>query len=167
MRPFLASASWSPTIWYLRLLFGVLVHQRDGGAEFHTGAGELRHVDHLGAADLVLKLHHAAFDEALAFLRGVIFGVLGEIAMRARFGDHLDDGGPLHGLEIIDLFFQGLVALGGHRNAFHGLSILTGKMTFPPALSLLAAGSDVIRVYLNFVTPGFFFFQARLLPTKL
>ena len=120
MRPLVASASWSPTIWYLRFWSVSSSTIVTVAPNFTVDAGEARHVDHVGAADHVLELDHAAFDERLAFLRGVILGVLGQIAVRARFRDHLDDRGAFDGLEFVDLFFQGLVALGGHRNAFHG-----------------------------------------------
>ena len=43
----------------------------------------------------------------------------GARAMLAGFGDRLDDTRPLHGLQKLDLLFQGLVALGSHWNLFH------------------------------------------------
>src|SRR6185312_10576246 len=55
----------------LALLVGVLVHQSDGGAELHAPARQFGNVDHVGAADLVFQLQHAAFDEALALLGGM------------------------------------------------------------------------------------------------
>jgi hypothetical protein len=70
MRPFLASASRSPTIWNLR--FSILVDERDRCAELDRRSGKLRDVDDFGAAKLILELDHAAFDEGLAFFRGVI-----------------------------------------------------------------------------------------------
>jgi len=47
--------------------------------------------DHIGAADLVFQFHDAAFDEALLLLGRVIFGILRQVAMGARFRDRLDD----------------------------------------------------------------------------
>ena len=100
-------------------LFRILVHEVDGRAEHHRVAGKFRHVDHVGAGNLVFKLRHTALIEALLLLGGVILGIFTEIAMRAGFGDRLDDARPLHGLQKPDLLFQGLVALGSHWNLFH------------------------------------------------
>ena len=55
----------------------------------------------------------------LRLLGGVIFGVLREVAMRARVGDLLDDARPLHLLAVLQLGFQRGVAGGGHRDLFH------------------------------------------------
>ena len=52
-------------------------------------------IDHLRAGDLVLQLNQSALDEALALLGGVVFGVLREVAVRARFGDGGDHRRPL------------------------------------------------------------------------
>src|ERR1700676_3055969 len=77
------------------LLVGVLVDQGDGGAKGDGVAGQLRHVDDLGARQLVLEFGDAALVERLRFLRGMIFGVLREIAVRARVGNLLDDARTL------------------------------------------------------------------------
>ena len=42
-----------------------------------------------------LDLHDAALDEALLLARGVILGVLRQIAVAARLGDRLDDARPI------------------------------------------------------------------------
>ena len=78
-----------------RLFLGVLVDQSDGGAKGDGVSGKLRNVNNFGARQLVFKLGDAAFIERLGFLRGVIFGILRKIAMRARVGDLLDDPRPL------------------------------------------------------------------------
>ena len=39
---------------------------------------------------------------ALALLGGMIFGILGKVAMRARFLDRVDDRRALDGLEVAD-----------------------------------------------------------------
>ena len=97
-------------------------------------AGQLGDVDHFGAADLVFQFHDAAFDEALAFLGGVIFGILRQVAMGARFRDRLDDLMAVHVLQMVDLVLQGLEARGGHRNSFHGIvNPVVGKRTLRPA----------------------------------
>ena len=66
------------------LFLGVLVDQRDGGAEFDGLARQFRHVDDLGAREPVLKLGDPALVERLQFFCGVILGVLQQVAVRAR-----------------------------------------------------------------------------------
>jgi hypothetical protein len=61
--------------------------------------------------------------ETLALLGRVVFGVLRKVAMGARFRDHLDDGGALDQLQMLDLVLQGLIARGCHRNTFHPLHL--------------------------------------------
>ena len=68
-------------------LLGLLVDQPDMGAELHVIAGQRGRVDHLGRGDDFLEFGDAALDEGLTFSRGVVFGVLRQIAMRARLGD--------------------------------------------------------------------------------
>ena len=81
-------------------------------------------VDDLGAAELVLELHHPALDEALALARGVVLGVLGEIAMLPRLGDRLDHGRTLDLLQALQLPAQPDVAIGRHRNLVrHEISV--------------------------------------------
>ena len=55
------------------------------------------------ARELVLELHNAALDEALALARGMVLGVLGQVAMLAGGRDRLDHRGPLLGLEAAQL----------------------------------------------------------------
>src|SRR3546814_898994 len=78
--------------------------------------------DLLGAGDLVLQLGHVPFDEALAFARGVVFRVLGEVAVLARFGDGANDLGARRRLEITQLFFQA-----GETARRHGYFIAHGS----------------------------------------
>ena len=95
--------------------------------------GEFGYIDDVCARQLILQLDHAAFDKSLSFLRGVIFGVLRQVAVGAGFFDHADDGRPLDGFQMIDLVLQGLVALAGHRYPFHHLVIPYVAKTLPPA----------------------------------
>ena len=85
------------------LLVGLLVRERDGRAELDHRARQLGDVDDLGAGDLVLELDDPALDEALPFARRVVFGVLREIAVLARFGDGADDRRPLDGFQPLQL----------------------------------------------------------------
>ena len=88
------------------LLLGVLVDQRHRRAKLDGVAGQLRHVDHFGTRELVLKLGDGALVERLLLLGGMILGVLREIAVRARIGDLLDDPWPLDLLAVLELFFE-------------------------------------------------------------
>ena len=60
-------------------------------------------VDHLGALQHVLELDDAALVVRLRLLGGMIFGVLRQIAMRARLGDRLDDARTLDLLAALEL----------------------------------------------------------------
>ena len=61
--------------------------------------------------ELRLDLLDAALDEALLLACGVVFGVLAQIAVRARLGDRLDDARALLGLEPLQLGAQPFRAL--------------------------------------------------------
>ena len=101
------------------LFLGVLVDHGDRGAEHDLVAVQLGHIDHLGAADLVLDVGDLALDPALTLFRGVIFSVFRKIAMLARFRDGRDHARPLHGLQLLQLIVEDTVALGRHRHFFH------------------------------------------------
>ena len=60
-----------------------------------------------------LDLGKAAFDEALALLGGVVFGVLREVAMRPRLGNRADD------LELTQVHAQGYISLRHGFKAIH------------------------------------------------
>ena len=78
------------------LLAALAVLELDRGAEHDPAVGvELCRVDDLGIGELALDFGDAPFDEALPLLGRVVIGVLGEVAVRARLGDRLDDGRPL------------------------------------------------------------------------
>src|SRR6202043_2777521 len=102
-----------------RLLVGVLVDQRDGGAKGNGVARKLRHVDDFGARQLVLELGDAALVERLRFLGGMIFGVLREIAVGARIGDLLDDARTLHLLAVLELGLERRIPVRSHRYLVH------------------------------------------------
>src|SRR5215469_12437011 len=91
-------------------LFGVLVDQRHGRSERDGIARELRHVDYLGARELVLELRDAALVVRLRLLGGMVFGVLRQIAMGARVGNLLDDTRPLDLLAVLELILERRVA---------------------------------------------------------
>ena len=63
----------------------IFVLKHDGGAELDRVAGKLRNVDHLGAVDLVLDLGDAGLVQTLLLLGGVVFRILRQIAVGARF----------------------------------------------------------------------------------
>src|ERR1700716_1801668 len=105
-----------------RLLVGVLVDQRDGGAELDGVAGELADVDNIGTRKLVLQLGDPALIVGLLFLGGMILRILRKVAMRARLGDMLNDARTLHRLALLQFNLEGGITARGHRNLFHHLS---------------------------------------------
>ena len=80
-------------------------------------------VDDFGGRQLGLDLADAAFDESLLLARGVVFGVLGEVAVAARLGDRLDDARPILALQPLQFVAQRFSAAQGHRSAFHDLRL--------------------------------------------
>ena len=100
-------------------LVGILVHQGDRGAEFYLLAAEFAHIDDVSAADLVLELAQAPFDETLAFARSVILGIFREVAMFTRLGNGADNRWPLYRLQMSEFFFQTGIAVRCHRNSLH------------------------------------------------
>ena len=91
----------------------VLVLEIDRRAEHDAAIGiERRRVDDLGGGELALDLQDAAFDEALLVLGRLVLGVLGQVALRARFGDRLDHGVALDRLQPVQLF----LAASRHRD---------------------------------------------------
>src|SRR6185436_11711251 len=61
--------------------------------------------------------------------RGVILGVLGEIAVLARLRDRADDGRALDRLQLLQLFYQTAIAVGGHRDLVHRSRFRNAKTT--------------------------------------
>ena len=80
---------------------------------------------------LVLEVGHARLGDALLLLGGVIFRVLGEIAMGPGVGDLLDDPRALDGLEMLDLGLECCIALRGHRHLVH---LRQSSLGYPPGL---------------------------------
>src|SRR6185312_5762785 len=103
------------------LLFRILVDDGHGGAELDLVAAELGNIDDLGPRDEILKFADAAFVEALLLLGGVIFGIFGKVAVRARLGDRLDDARPLLLLAPAQFFLQRFEPFACHRDLVHGL----------------------------------------------
>ena len=56
---------------------------------------------------------------------GSHYAIVGEVE-GARLGDGRDHRGPLHRLQTLQFFVEGLIALGGHRHFFHGGFKLVG-----------------------------------------
>src|SRR4029079_16270480 len=77
------------------LLLGILVDQGDGRAEGDGFSGKLRNINNFSARQLVLELRNATLVERLGFLRRMVFGVLGKVAMGARVGNLLNDARAL------------------------------------------------------------------------
>src|SRR5688572_16995891 len=101
-------------------LAAVLVFQLHGGAEDHPAViGNRRRIDDFRGRELGFDLTDAAFDEALLLARRVVLGILGKIAVAARFGNGLDDPRTVFALEALELGAQRFGAAQGHRSAFH------------------------------------------------
>src|SRR5208283_468484 len=115
----------------LGFLLRLLVDQLDVGAELHVVARQHRRVDHLGRGDDLLQLRDAALDERLPLARGVVFGVLREVAVGARLGDLADDGRPLLRLQVPQLVFQALQAGAGHRKLLRARQVLKSSRRDP------------------------------------
>src|SRR5690606_34387349 len=64
--------------------------------------------------EFALELLDAALDETLLLARGMVFGVLLEVAVGARFRDRLDHRRPLVRRQVVEFGAQALRALGGH-----------------------------------------------------
>src|SRR5690606_3082009 len=67
-----------------------------------------------GVRQLALQLLDPAFDEALLLARGVVLGVLLEVAVATRLGDGRDHFRTLDRLEVVKLLAQALGAFQGH-----------------------------------------------------
>ena len=93
----------------------LVVEQRHGRPEHDPVTRKRGRIDNLGPANLVLNIGDRHFDLALPLLGRMIFGIFGQVAMRARLLDRLDDPGPLfaQGLELTDQLF---VAFRQHRH---------------------------------------------------
>src|SRR6185312_304462 len=66
-----------------------------------------------------LDLADAAFDETLLLARGVVFGVLLEVAVRARFCDRSDDTRAVDGFQLLQFRAQALGTGFGHGGSLH------------------------------------------------
>src|SRR5215467_6673853 len=75
-------------------LLGILIDKRHRRAECDGVARELRDVDDLGTRELVLEFGDARLVVRLRLLRRVVFGILRQVAVRARIGNLLDDARP-------------------------------------------------------------------------
>src|SRR5260370_1113434 len=87
--------------------------QRIGDRAAASGGGQ-QGIDHLRAGELRLDVADARFDHALLVARGVVLGVLGKVAVRARLGDCLRDARTLDALQGLQLAAQQLRAAQGH-----------------------------------------------------
>jgi thymidine kinase len=86
--------------------------------EHHLFARQGRRVDHHRPAQAVLQVGNRRFDLPLTLFRSVIFRILAEVAVGARFLDGFDDGRPLFDLKPAELVAQLAVSFGQHRHLF-------------------------------------------------
>src|SRR2546428_4135607 len=109
----------------LDLLPGIHVLELHRRAEHDPLAGEARDVDDLRPGEAVLQHLDPPFDVRLPFLRGVVLGVLAQVAVISRDGDLVHDARPLDRLQALDLALDGVGAGFGHRDviACHRLAL--------------------------------------------
>src|SRR5581483_3038125 len=101
----------------------VFVLQFDSRAEHHTPARtESRDVDDFGVRQAELQFLDAAFQEALLLARGVVFGVLAQIAVCARFRNGRDDAWTFDGFQPFQFGAQPVRAGFGHGCSFHAFN---------------------------------------------
>src|ERR1700737_3177876 len=98
----------------------MLIFELHCGAEYDASRGaQLGDIDDFRVRQSVLDVVDAPFDEALLLACGVIFGILGQIAVSARFGDRLDDVRSSLALQLLQLLPQPLGAAKSHGSALH------------------------------------------------
>src|SRR6185437_2949058 len=90
-------------------------------------------------------LGDAPLGEALLLARSVILGVLGEIAVTARFRDRPDDARALLALQAFELQAQQLGPAQCHRRALHVPTSRRGALSSPAALSGAAGCTSTSR----------------------
>ena len=56
--------------------------------------------------------------------RGVVFGILRQVAMRARFGDRADDRRAFLGLQLAQFLFEPRQTFRGHGELLHVVPFL-------------------------------------------
>ena len=78
-----------------------------------------RRVNDLGGGQLAFDFLDAAFNEALAVLGGLVFGVFAQVALCARLGNGVDDPGTLDGLEFVKFGFELFRAALGNGDGGH------------------------------------------------
>ncbi len=89
------------------LFAGRGIHQHHCGPENDTAFGiQVPWINDLSIGQLALKLLDTPLDEALAFLGGIIFGVLGQVTVRARLGDRGNHRRAFDRLQVLQLFAQ-------------------------------------------------------------
>jgi hypothetical protein len=76
-------------------------------------------IDHLGPAEDRFEFLDPPLDEALLFAGGMIFGVLGQVAMCAGLGDGLDDGRPVDRLQLTQLGIKRVEPCPRQGDLFH------------------------------------------------
>src|SRR5690606_6388507 len=85
---------------------------------------DLGRIDHLRVRQRGFELLDAALDETLLLAGGVVFGVLAQVAMRARLGDGVDHRRALDRLQFFKLRTQALRAAHSQGNPIHACKVL-------------------------------------------
>ena len=78
------------------LFFGIFVNNDNGCAKADNVAFGLSRINYLSAADNGFKLLNASFDEAMLFLGGGVFRILGQITVGTGLGNCGDNVGAFN-----------------------------------------------------------------------
>ncbi|CAE6772464.1 hypothetical protein NSPZN2_40355 [Nitrospira defluvii] len=108
----------------------LLFDQHHGGAEHHSLTRTAGDVDDPAVGQLALQLGQSSLNEALAFLRRIVFGVFAQVAVCAGFRDGLDDPRSLHLVQPIQFGLQRFVPFSRDRcrHIFPPMTIETGAL---------------------------------------
>ena len=82
----------------------------------------------MGVRKLVLDIADARFEEALPILRGIVVGVLRNVAVRAGLGERVHHRRPLNCFQPLELGLEALGAFDRHRNSGHVCRLVQSLM---------------------------------------
>src|SRR6185437_1552892 len=102
---------------YAPRLTALLVFERNGGAEAGLAVGPRARLDDLGVEELLAQTQDLGLQAPLGVLRGVVLGILLQVAPLAGGLDLLDHLGAFLGLQAVQLRAELLHALGSHQSA--------------------------------------------------
>ena len=120
-------------------------------AETHLVGRLLRRIDEYGARELVAEHIDAGFQDSLALACAMIFGVFAQVALGAGGGQTRENFGHFHGVHVIQVGLELVVAGPGHGNLIrHRIFSRKTKKRRPARPALQAAR----RWFLLFLSAG-------------